>query len=43
MAIKDLSIIKFSNGNEDTLKFVDRFRDYYFHYMSKVNKKELGS
>lgn len=42
MAIKDLSIIKFSNGNENTLKFVDRFRDYYFHYMSKVNKKDLG-
>ena len=32
--MRDLSIVKFAAGDETTLKFVERVRDYYFHYMS---------
>lgn len=40
--IRDLSIVKFAENNEDTLKFVERARDYYCHFMSEVTKKEIG-
>ena len=41
--MRDLSIVKFANGNDTTLKFAERFRDYYFHFMSEVAKKNLGT
>lgn len=41
--MRDLSIVSFASNNDKTLKFVDKFRDYYFHYMSQVKKKDLGT
>lgn len=40
--MKDLSIVKFANENNGLLNLTDRFRDYYFHYMSQNTKKNLG-
>lgn len=40
--MRDLSIRKFAGDNNNTLKFIDRARDYYFHYMSEVANKKIG-
>lgn len=37
------SIVKFANGNEDAIKTYEKFRDYYFHYMSEVENKKYGA